>query len=293
MSDVSISEMSNSTVTTLSPICHHPPAAKAAGSSFYWALRLLPSDQREAMFRIYAFCREVDDIADEPGDAQVKMDRLEAWRGAVESLFGEDEPVQSIACLKPVVEDYGLNKADLIAVIDGMETDAHDAVRMPDEAAFDLYLDRVASAVGRLSDKVFGLDDKAAEQLAHHLGRALQITNILRDLQEDAERNRLYLPQDLLRAEGIETDTPHAVLRHAGLVRVLDILARRAQDHFSLAQTILATQDKSKTRPARVMMAVYRRVLEKLELRGLSRIDKPVHVSKAEKLWLAVRHGIL
>jgi len=274
-------------------LCTHPPSVKAVGSSFYWALRLMPAARRDAMFHVYAFCREVDDIADGTDEALVKMARLQSWRRDVESLFGDGQPTAAIACLKPVVDGYGLDKADLIAVIDGMRTDAHDAVRMADEAAFDLYIDRVASAVGRLSDKVFGLSGPAAERLAHHLGRALQITNILRDLEEDAGRNRLYLPLSLLRAHAIETDDPRAVLAHANLGDVTAELAARADAHFEATRTVLAQLDTSKTRPARMMMAVYVRLLEKLKARGLDQIHVPVRVSKLEKLWLTLRHGVL
>jgi len=277
----------------VSAMCQHPPSAKAVGSSFYWALRLMPHDRREAMFRVYAFCREVDDIADGADDPATKRARLQAWCSDVESLYGDGPPTAAIACLKPVVDAYGLEQADLIAVINGMQTDAHDAVRMNDEAAFDLYIDRVASAVGRLSDKVFGLSGPAAERLAHHLGRALQITNILRDLDEDAERNRLYLPLSLLRRHGIETDDPHAVLAHAHLARVLSELAARARAHFDDARTALAQLDKRKTRPARMMMAVYFRLLQKLQARGLDHVHTRVRLSTFEKLWLALRHGVL
>ncbi|MBL4613581.1 MAG: presqualene diphosphate synthase HpnD [Magnetovibrio sp.] len=284
--------MSDSNTET-SPNCASSPALKASGSSFYWALRLLPQERRNAMFHVYAFCREVDDIADEPGDPVVKMQLLEGWRRDVESLYGDGPPAQTVVCLKPIVERFGLDKADLLAVIDGMQTDAYDVVRMIDVAAFDLYLDRVACAVGRLSDKVFGLSGPASDRLAHHLGRALQITNILRDLDEDAERNRLYLPQSMLAEEGIESDDPQVVLHHPNLGAVLSQLAARAHEHYAQAGVALGELGRVKTRPARVMMAVYRRYLEKLEARGLSDIQTPVRVAKAEKLWLALRHGIL
>ena len=276
-----------------SALCQHPPSAKAVGSSFYWALRLMPPDRRDAMFRVYAFCREVDDIADGTDDAATKMARLQTWRGDVDSLFGDGPPTPAIACLKPVVDDYGLDQADLIAVIDGMQTDAHDAVRMFDEAAFDVYIDRVASSVGRLSDKVFGLSGPAEEQLAHHLGRALQITNILRDMEEDADRNRLYLPLSLLQKHGVDTDEPHAVLAHVHLGAALSELAARAHTHFDGARTALAQLDNAKTRPARMMMAVYFQLLQKLESRGLGLVHTRVRLNAFEKLWLVLRHGVL
>jgi len=285
--------MNKSTLPRASASCRYSPSTKALGSSFYWALRLMPQARREAMFHIYAFCREVDDIADGTDDAATKTARLNAWRDDVESLFSGSAPTPAAECLKPVVERYALDKADMLAVIDGMQTDAHDAVRMDDEAAFDLYLDRVASAVGRLSDKVFGVDGPAADRLAHHLGRALQITNILRDLDEDAGRNRLYLPLSLLRRHAIESDDPRTVLVHENLIGVLSELVDRAQGHYAEARAALVQLDRSKTRPARMMLAVYDRVLEKVQARGLCRSDVRVRLSKPEKLWLVLRHGML
>ncbi|MEG3617847.1 presqualene diphosphate synthase HpnD [Magnetovibrio sp. PR-2] len=278
---------------TAAPACDHPTAGKAVNSSFYWAMRLMPKAQREAMFVVYGFCREVDDIADGFDASNTKMQRLEDWRHTVERLYTDAQPRAELSCLHQVVHAYGLNKADLMAVIDGMEMDAHARVRIADEAQFDLYIDRVASAVGRLSDKVFGVEGPEADRLAHHLGRGLQITNILRDLGEDAERGRLYLPLTMLNAAGIASDNPQDVFADPHVQTVLDQLAAQARDHFSQARAALAHLDKAKTRPARVMMAVYERVLDRLQARGLSNIATPVKLPKWQKLWLALYHGLL
>ena len=136
-----------------------------SGSSFYWALKLLPAAKREAMFRVYGFCREVDDIADGDDAPATKQANLKAYRDAVEAVFaGDDTAIASVQALKPIIKDYALDKADLLAVIDGMEADAFDAVRIADALAFDRYLDQVACAVGRLSDRVFGLEGPRAEE---------------------------------------------------------------------------------------------------------------------------------
>lgn len=272
--------------------CHHHTAGKAVQSSFYWAMRLMPKVQREAMFVVYGFCREVDDIADGTEAVDTKLNRLADWRTSVETLYTDAKPREDLFCLHHVVETYGLNKADLIAVIDGMEMDARDQVRIKDAAEFDLYMDRVASAVGRLSDKVFGVEGGEADRLAHHLGRGLQITNILRDLREDADRGRLYLPLSLLEEVGIETGRPEEVLAHPELHSVLDKLARQARDHFSQSQDALSHLDKAKTRPPRIMMAVYERVLNRLEARGLANSHISVRLPKWQKLWLALYHGL-
>ena len=264
-----------------------------SGSSFYWAMKLMPANKRAAMFAIYGFCRDVDDIADGDAPAPEKMARLEEHRQAVEALYAGDTPdIACVQCLKGVVDTFAIKKANLLAVVDGMEMDAFDTVIMPDEATFDLYIDRVASAVGRLSNAVFGISGPDAERLAHHLGRALQITNILRDLDEDAGLGRLYLPHDLLGAHGIEADTPDAVLKHPNLEAVLRVLAARAHWHYEQSTDALTRLNPADTKAARLMQVVYGRILERLEERGLARIDEPITLSKFEKLGLVLRHGI-
>ncbi|HWG81056.1 MAG TPA: squalene/phytoene synthase family protein, partial [Stellaceae bacterium] len=167
----------------------------AAGTSFYWAMRLLPEERREAMFAIYAFCREVDDIADNDAAPAVKRAGLADWRSEVDAIFAGSASTPLSRVLADVARSYALRREDFLAVIDGMEMDAAADIRAPSLAELDLYCDRVASAVGRLSVRIFGCDLPAADRVAWALGRALQLTNILRDLAEDAERGRLYLPR--------------------------------------------------------------------------------------------------
>lgn len=269
-------------------------ATQSSGSSFYWALKLLPAAKREAMFRVYAFCREVDDIADGSTDTpDIKLAQLKDYRTAVNALFsGENVAIESVQNLKSVVVDYQIEQADLLAVIDGMESDAFDTVRIPDEAAFDLYIDQVACAVGRLSDCVFGVEGPHAEKLAHHLGRALQITNILRDVSEDAGRDRLYLPADLLARHGVTGATLSDTIKHSKLVDAMDELAERAEGCFRRADEALTHLDRTRTRPARMMKAVYWEVLKRLRERGLGNIEQPVRLNKLSKLWIAISRGV-
>src|SRR6185312_11412078 len=171
---------------------------KASGSSFYLAMRLMPAEERDAMFAIYAFCRKVDDIADDGvGTRAERHQRLERWRDDLAALYAGDVRPQ-VRFLAPAVTKYGLRLEDFIAVLDGMDMDVAEDIVAPDLATLDLYCDRVASAVGRLSIKVFGMDEGPGFELAHHLGRALQLTNILRDIDEDADIGRLYLPREYL-----------------------------------------------------------------------------------------------
>lgn len=268
-------------------------APKSSGSSFYWALKLLPAAKREAMFRVYAFCREVDDIADGTDTPDIKLAQLKDYRAAVNALFaGESVALESVQNLKSVVADYHIEQADLLAVIDGMEADAFDAVRIADEAAFDLYVDQVACAVGRLSDRVFGVEGPHAEKLAHHLGRALQITNILRDVCEDAQRDRLYLPADLLTRHGVTGATLSDTIHHPKLADAMNELAERAEGCFRRADEALTHLDRTRTRPARMMKAVYWEVLKRLRERGLGNIEQPVRISKLSKLWIAISRGV-
>ena len=183
--------------------------ARAQGSSFYAGMRLMPTPEREAMFAIYAFSRAVDDIADDGARARdARAAALESWRTDIEALYAGSPPPRA-AFLRAAVKRYGLRKEDFLTLIDGMAMDVAEDIRGPDLATLDLYCDRVASAVGRLSIKVFDMDEGPGFALAHHLGRALQLTNILRDIDEDAAVGRLYLPHESLIEAGIESRDPH------------------------------------------------------------------------------------
>ena len=187
-----------------------PQTAKmrASGSSFYAGMRVLPRARREAMFAIYAFSRAVDDIADE-GDAArtARSDELNRWRRDIDAVYAGSAPPRA-AFLSAPVQVYGLRKEDFLAIIDGMEMDVVEDIRAPDLATLDLYCERVASAVGRLSIKVFGMEEGPGFELARHLGRALQLTNILRDLDQDAAVGRLYLPREYLNEFGYRHERP-------------------------------------------------------------------------------------
>lgn len=267
---------------------------RTSGTSFYWAMRLLPAEKRQAMFAIYAFCREVDDIADDPGDEAEKRKRLAEWREEIEKIYG-GEPTQQVSrALVCPSRRFNLGKEDFEAIVAGMEMDAGDRVRIADTRELTLYCDRVACAVGRLSTRVFGIDESTGGQLAAELGQALQLTNILRDLEEDAHRDRLYLPQDLLRAHGIEsTENALAVLEHPASTDVFSHIAEVARVRFSAAASVLATCDRRQVRPATIMMEIYLRTFERLTSRGWRRWAEPVSVPKIEKLWVAFRHGVI
>ncbi len=275
------------TPSTLSAL----PVQSAAGSSFYTAMRVLPREQRNAMLNIYAFCRAVDDIADSQGDRQTRLAELDGWRRRISDAYHQP-PSDTLADLADSIRRFGLPEKDFLAVIDGMEMDVREQIRAPSMRTLDLYCDRVASAVGRLSVSVFGLARQDGEELAHHLGRALQLTNILRDLDEDAALGRLYLPREALRAAGIRTSDPFAVLNHAGLDRACRLLASRAYRHYDRAQDIMRRSPRHAVRAPRIMAEVYRNVLDHLVARGWERRSK-VRVPRARLATIVLRHAFL
>jgi phytoene synthase len=268
--------------------------AGSAKSSFYAAMKLLPAERRHAMFAIYAFCRDVDDIADEPAPAGTKAQQLALWRGEIDTIFAGRTPRKPLArALVGPIRRFDLLHRDFVAVIDGMAMDAARDIRAPDLAELDLYCARVAGAVGRMSVRVFGATEPRADDVADHLGRALQLTNILRDLDEDAERGRLYLPRELLMKHGIADDEPARVLAHPALPAVCTDLAALARQHYRMAEAAMAECRRPPLRPARVMEGVYRALLDRLERRGWTAPRAAVKVPKRVKLWIAFSRGIL
>lgn len=266
---------------------------EAAGTSFYWAMRLLPRTRREGMYAIYAFCREVDDIADDTAPPAEKQAALAAWHREIDALYaGNPRQLVARALVEPV-ERYQLRREDFHAVIDGMEMDAAENIRAPDLATLDLYCSRVAGAVGHLSVHVFGDSSPAAHMVADHLGRALQLTNILRDLDEDARRGRLYLPREILERHRIAPTEPLAVVRYPALPSACRDVAALAVGHFDSAAEAMARCSRWAMRPAAVMGAFYRAILDAMLHDGWRDPSRRVGLSKRHKLWLVLRHGLV
>ncbi|MGD1878078.1 MAG: presqualene diphosphate synthase HpnD [Kiloniellaceae bacterium] len=271
---------------------HVHAVATRSGSSFLWGMRLLPAPRRAAMYAIYAFCREVDDIADEGGTPAEKQHDLAVWRDEIERLYaGAPSHPTTRALLRPLHE-YHLPKEEFLAVIDGMEMDAREDIRAPSMADFRLYCRRVAGAVGVLSVHAFGATEPEARDLALAEGDALQFTNILRDVAEDAERGRLYLPRELLQRHGITASDPMTVLDDPNLPAVCRDLAGLAEERFAEAARLMARCKRGPMRPARIMLAVYRRLLTRLQQHDWRDMREEVRLPKAEKLWIALRNGL-
>ncbi len=261
---------------------------RRSGTSFGRGMRVLPPDRRYAMFAIYAFCRLVDDVADEEAPFADKAPRLDAWRGRIAGLYRGIAADGLDRVLLSAIRRYSLRQADFDAVIDGMQMDAEAVIVAPPFAVFDLYCDRVASAVGRLSVRAFGDPSAAADEVAHHLGRALQITNVLRDLGEDAGRGRLYLPAEALDRAGVPHD-PAAALGSPGLPEACRDLAGRAATHFRAARAAMRRCDRRAMRPARLMAAGYGAVLATLVADGWREPSRRVSVPRWRKLLVASR----
>lgn len=268
------------------------PQQRASGSSFYLAMRIMPKAQREAMFEIYSFCRRVDDIADDGGPRDRRLAQLQQWRADIAALYAGTPP-QHLGGLAQAVRGFNLQREDFLAVIDGMEMDVVADIRAPDFATFDLYCDRVASAVGRLSVRVFGMEREAGLALAHHLGRALQMTNILRDLDEDAAIGRLYLPREALSEAGIASDNPAAVLASPSISKACAPVAAHAERHFAEADTIMANGPRRAVRAPRIMGSAYRIMLDRMKAQGWQAPRRRVRLSRLQFLWIFLRYAIL
>ena len=272
-------------------------SASARGSTFNAAMRILPRPRREAMFAIYSFCRAVDDIADEAGPRHARRQALAKWRRDIGALYtGETSQPCARARLRGLataIHAFGLRREDFWAVIDGMEMDVDADIRAPDLATLDLYCDRVASAVGRLSARTFGMPQAEGRCLAHHLGRALQLTNILRDLDDDAALGRLYLPCEDLRAAGIGEADPREVLANPALGRACAPVIARAKTHFGDAAQIMARCPRASVRAPRIMADVYQAILAGLERRGFAGPRQKIRAPRRRIVLALLRYGLI
>jgi squalene synthase HpnD len=268
-------------------------AARSRKSSFYAAMRMLPRPRREAMYEIYSFCRAVDDIADDGGPRGPRLAALDAWRAEIAAICAGARLRTGLDGLRRATLAYGLRQEDFLAVIDGMEMDVREDLVAPDLATLDLYCDRVASAVGRLSVRVFGVPETEAEALAHHLGRAFQLTNILRDLDEDAGIGRLYLPREALESAGIAVTTPQEVLASPALARACAPVVWRARSHFEAGRDIMARCPRASVKAPRIMAEVYRSILAAVEARGFDPPRARIRTSRARVVLAALRYGLV
>ncbi len=281
------------TVTYSHAIADVKARVASSRTSFHAGMMVLPRARREAMYALYAFCREVDDIADDSPTPEIAAQGLQKWREWIHALFGHDTVNDSItAALAPSIRRFSLVEDDFQAIIDGMAMDAAAPIVAPDAKTLDLYCDRVASAVGRVSVRIFGDSGLDAMQVAHHLGRAFQLTNILRDLSEDAARGRLYLPEELLARYEVASRVPAEVLRDPCLPNVCRDLAAQAKVHFKSADEAMQACKPSSMRPARIMRGYYGAILDRLVQEDWRDPSRRVSLPKWKKFWLALRYWV-
>lgn len=216
---------------------------------------------------------------------------LDRWRADIDACFAGQTP-KHLAALTREMRAFNLQRDDFHAMIDGMAMDAAEDICAPDEATLDLYCDRVASSAGRLSVRIFGMPEAAGIKLSHHLGRALQLTNILRDIDEDAAINRCYLPRELLAREGIAITDPATIARAPALPRVCATLAERAFEHFRQADAVMDATPRALVKAPRIMSGAYRCILEAAIARGFDAPRAPIRKPKARMLMISARYAL-
>lgn len=260
-----------------------------SGSSFYYSFMFLPKERREAITALYAFCREVDDIADECTDFNIAQTKLNWWRTEIEGLY-QDKPQHPVSkALVNPIKTYHLNAEHFIEIIDGMEMDLK-FNRYEDFKQLQLYCYRVASVVGLLSAQIFGFNNRKTLKYAHDLGMAFQLTNIVRDVGEDARRNRIYLPLDeLARFKVTEDDILHS--RESEAVKhLLDHQIERAESYYDRAIRELPNEDRKSQRVGLMMAAIYRTLLREIKADGAEKVlNSRTSLGAFRKLWLAFK----
>jgi phytoene synthase len=268
----------------------YAPHRRAVDSSFFWAIQLVPLQRRKAMNALHAFCGEVHEITDSRASHSLKQILLSNWRSEIALLFAGRPQHHVTRGLSEAVHLYGLRCEDFLAIIDGME--ARTGMRAPSFAQLDRYCERVTVAIGRISLRIFGETSPAGQRVAAELGRALQLTYILRDLAEDARLHRLYLPRELLHAHRIFAAMPSWVLAQPALPDVCRDLALIAEQHYAAAAAAITSCPRWTMRPAAVVLAINRALLHELVARGWRQLDEPVPIPAWRKLALLLRHGL-
>jgi 15-cis-phytoene synthase len=276
------------TFNPMSPDEYCQQKAARSGSSFYYAFRFLEPDRRRAITALYAFCREVDDVVDDCREPAVARTKLNWWREEIARLFDGDPRHPITRALAPNLAPFDLSREYFEEIIDGMQMDL-DYDAYPDFATLSLYCYRVASVVGLLSARIFGYTDRRTLKYAHDLGMALQLTNILRDVHEDAVRGRVYIPLDELERFGVKAEEFRSNITRETHQALFAFQAQRARDYYARAEAQLPEQDRYAQRPGLIMAAIYRALLDEIERDGFRILEHRVHLTPLRKLWIAWR----
>ena len=265
--------------------------AASSGSSFYYSFLFLPPNRRRAITALYAYCREVDDVVDECQDTQVAAAKLAWWRLELARLYAGKPEHPVTQALLPVLSEFSLPQEQLLEIIDGMEMDLQQT-RYLDFKALSLYCYRVASVVGLLAAEIFGFQDRRTQKYAHDLGMAFQLTNIIRDVGEDARRGRVYLPIDELQ----RFEVPVADILNSrysdNFRKLMEFQIERAEGYYAQAMSELPEIDRKTQRPGLVMAAIYRTVLDEIKRDGCQVLSQRTSLTPLRKLWIAWRTWI-
>ncbi len=259
---------------------------KKSGSSFFWGMNILDSERKRAMFSIYAFCRIVDDIADEIKNKSLKIEKLKSWKKKINNIFDSKKPKSSVEKeLKIAVEKFRLDRLDFFAIIDGMLMDAKSDIKFPSKKNLELYCDRVAVAVGYLSIKVFGLSEKE-KKYAFFLGRAFQLTNIVRDFHEDLKRGRCYIASEYLSVYGVRKDIK-TIMHEPKLQNILQDILREANIFFEKSNIEAKNISKKKIIASEIMKTFYKAIHAKMFKKKIN-IQKKIRLNYLQKIYILV-----
>jgi 15-cis-phytoene synthase len=270
----------------MSPQEYCQQKAAGSGSSFYYSFLFLPQARREAITALYAFCREVDDAVDEPSDAGVARARIAWWRDEVNRLYKGDGNHPVSKALEPCLKPFNITAKNMHAVIDGMEMDL-EQTRYLDYPGLALYCERVAGVVGLMASEIFGKTQESTLEYARQLGHAFQMTNIIRDVGEDARRGRIYLPIDEMQRFQVPA---HEILnaKHSErFVALMQFQTERARELYRKAYSLLPEADRRSQRPGLMMAAIYSTLLQEIERDGYQVLNQRTSLTPIRKLWLA------
>jgi phytoene synthase len=270
----------------MNPAQYVQEKAAASGSSFYYAFLFLPQQRRAAITAFYAFCREIDDVVDEVSDPGVAATKLAWWRGEVAKSYAGEPSHPVMQALMPCSAEYGITQAQLLAVIDGCQMDL-DQTRYLDYVGLQRYCHLVAGVVGEVAARIFGQTDDATTAYAHKLGQALQLTNIIRDVGEDALRGRIYLPVSELQQFDVKA---HEILKRQYSERFTALMrfqAERAHRLYDEALAMLPEADRRTQKPGLMMASIYRTLLREIEHEDFKVLHQRIKLTPLRKLWLA------
>lgn len=264
---------------------------KRSGTSFFWSMRLLPTPKRNAMYTIYAFFRHIDDIVDGDLPDKQKIELLKAWREELDNIYDKKVPTTNIGrkiyknCMR-----FKLPKSEFVKMLDSISMDLPTPIQAPDMENFNRYCRGVAGVPGNLTLRIFGCDDEnLIEQLSTSLGRALQITNILRDVKEDAQAQRIYIPQEMLEHAGILSRDPFTVLVDKNLAIAREQLSQIAEADYKYSFELIKKMPKKTVRQIRMIACIYRRYFDLMKNRGWEIISPKPKIGKLNKLYLIIR----